>query len=56
MSLLTTVEKNTAFDLKLLALGLPRWLGGKESTCQYRRHKRYRLNPWVRKIPWRRKW
>jgi len=20
-------------------------------TCQYRRHKRYRFNPWVRKIP-----
>ena len=28
----------------------------KESTCQCRRHKRHRLNPWVRKIPWRRKW
>ena len=36
MNLLTTVEKNTAFDLKLLALRLPRWLDGKESTCQYR--------------------
>ena len=32
---------------------LPRWLSGKEpaSQCQ-----RCRLNPWVRKIPWRRKW
>ena len=27
--------------------------GGKESTCQCRRH---RFNPWVRKIPWSRKW
>ena len=26
---------------------------GKESTCQCRR---CRFNPWVRKIPWRRKW
>ena len=26
---------------------------GKESACQSRRH---RFNPWVRKIPWRRKW
>ena len=29
---------------------------GKESTCQCRRHKRCRFSPWVRKIPWRRKW
>ena len=28
----------------------------KESTCQCRRHKRCRFNPWVRKIPWSRKW
>ena len=33
--------------------GLPGWLSGKESTCQCRRHG---FNPWVRKIPWRRKW
>ena len=29
---------------------------GKESACQYRRHKRCRFNPWVRKIPWNKKW
>ena len=34
-------------------LGLPRWFCGKESTCKFRRH---RFSPWVRKIPWRRKW
>ena len=28
----------------------------KESACQCRRHRRYGFNPWVRKIPWRRKW
>ena len=28
------------------------WLSGKESTCQCRR---YRFNPWIGKIPWRRK-
>ena len=33
--------------------GLPRSRTGKESTCQSRRH---RFDPWVRKIPWRRKW
>ena len=30
-----------------------RWCSGKKSTCQCRRH---RLDPWVGKFPWRRKW
>ena len=34
-------------------MGLPRWLYGKESTCQCRR---CRYHPWVGKIPWKRKW
>ena len=29
---------------------------GKESSCQCRRHKRCGFDPWVRKIPWSRKW
>ena len=32
---------------------LPRWLSSKESACQCRRHE---FDPWVRKIPWKRKW
>jgi len=32
---------------------LPRWLGGKKSTCQ---RMRCEFNPWVRRIPWCRKW
>ena len=28
---------------------------GKEPSCQCRRRKRCRFDPWVRKIPWRRK-
>ena len=28
----------------------------KVPACQCRRDKRCRFNPWVRKIPWRRKW
>ena len=28
----------------------------KEPTCQCRRHKTGRLDPWVGKIPWRRNW
>ena len=35
------------------ATRLPKWCSGKESACQCRRLK---FNPWVRKIPWRRKW
>ena len=36
--------------------GLLRWLCGKEFSCQCRKHKRHSFDPWVRKIPWRRKW
>ena len=32
---------------------LPRWYSDKEATCQCRR---CRFDPWVRKIPWSRKW
>ena len=35
---------------------IPRWFSGKESACQYRRHKRCGFDPWVRKSPWWRKW
>ena len=33
-----------------------RWLSGKESACQCRSRKRCGFDPWVGKIPWRRKW
>ena len=33
--------------------GLPWWLSGKETACQC---KRPGFDPWVRKIPWKRKW
>ena len=35
--------------------GLSRQLIGKESTCQCWRHRRLRFNPWIGKIPCRRK-
>ena len=35
-------------------LCFPGGTNGKESTCQCRRHKKHRLDPWVGKIPWRR--
>ena len=39
--------------------GFPRWLSGKESTWNVRNppnRRRCGFDPWVRKIPWRRKW
>ena len=36
--------------------GFPGGTTGKESACQCRRCKRCGFNPWVGKIPWRRKW
>ena len=44
-----------SFGERNLRLAL-RWLSGKESACQQRRLKRCRFNPWVEKMPWRRKW
>ena len=38
------------------SMDFPGGSSGKESACQFRRHKRCRFNPWVRKIPWSRKW
>ena len=37
-------------------IGLPRQHSGKECTCQPRRCRRLRFDPWVGKIPWRRTW
>ena len=39
-----------------LPLGFPGVANGREPTCQCRRHKRHRFDPWVRKVPWRRAW
>ena len=35
---------------------LSRWCSDKESTCQCRRRRSHRFNPWMGKIPWRRAW
>jgi len=40
----------------MIYLGFPGGASGKEPTCQCRRHKRCRLDPWVVKSPWRRAW
>ena len=36
--------------------GFPGGTSGKEPTCQCRRHKRRKLDPWVGTIPWKRAW
>ena len=36
-------------------MGFPGGTSGEEPTCQCRRHRRLGFNPWVAKIPWRRK-
>ena len=37
-------------------VGFPGDVGGKEFACHFRRRKKHRFNPWVRKIPWNRHW
>ena len=39
-----------------LEICFPGCTSGKEPACQCRRHERHKLDPWVRKIPWSRKW
>ena len=40
----------------MVTVGFPGGISGKEPSCQCRRQKRHKFNPWVGKIPWRRKW
>ena len=37
-------------------MGFPGGTSGKELNCQHRRHKKCGFDPWVGKIPWRKKW
>ena len=50
------IFKNSVLRNTLSHTGLPMWLTGKESTCHCRRCKRCGFDPWVGKIPWRRRW
>ena len=45
----------TKFDFSA-ALSLPDGSVGKIICLQCRSHRSHRFDPWVRKIPWRRKW
>ena len=46
----------TQQELFNLHINFPDGASDKELTCQCRKHKRSRFNPWVGKIPWGRKW
>ena len=48
--------ENSVFSRCIFFIWLPRWLSGKESAYQCRRHRRLRLDPGVEKILWKRKW
>ena len=50
-----SLENYSPWDCKELDMTerLRRWLSGKESACQCRRHG---FDPWFKKIPWSRKW
>ena len=49
-------ERKTMHLTKSPLIGLPRWLRGKECVCQRRSLRWCSFDPWVGKIPWRRKW
>ena len=50
----TASEQKEGFHgWKITERGHSCWLSGKESACQSRRQS---FNPWVKKIPWSRKW
>ena len=43
-------------DGRSRSVQLLRWRNGNEPGCQRRRRRRRGFHPWVRTIPWRRKW
>ena len=54
MEIIANMQRNQFIFSQCLiyVMLLPWWLCGKESACQCKRH---RFDPWVRKIPWKRK-
>ena len=52
-NLICLLPKYMYLSLTLSAMGVPRRLSGKEPAWQCRR---LGFDPWVRKIPWKRKW
>ena len=44
----------THLNVSMVSSGFPSGANGKEHCCHCWRGKRYRFDPWVRKIPWKR--
>ena len=51
-----TVYLHSIYPVVGVVVGFPSGTIGKEPSCQCRRQKRHRFDPWVGKIPWRRAW
>ena len=49
-------EETHRLDVSIVGEGFPGGDSGKEPVCQYWGCKRCGFDPWVGKIPWRRKW
>ena len=47
-------EDGASWESSIDIWDIPGGTGGKEPTCQCRRHERHGFDPWVRKISWRR--
>ena len=50
------VNPEKSFVFLYTSMGFPGGTSGEKPTCQCRRCKRTRLDPWIGKIPWRRAW
>ena len=51
-----TTYLSCRWAVNLMFPGFPGGAGGKEPTCQCRRHKKFAFDPWVGKILWKRAW
>ena len=50
------MDLTNAIHIYMILTANSSWLRGKESACQFRRHRRREFDPWVGKMPWRKKW
>ena len=48
-------KESQVWNEVIILSGLSQWLSGKESTCTSGNVEMW-VHPWIRKLPWRRKW
>ena len=56
LKMCSTRPQGALFCGPITSCSFPDGSADKESLLQCRRHRRHRFDPWVGKIPWRRKW